>query len=96
MTSFKTTLKRIRFYLVMLGGFLGIEIPLFMFTYFQFFPKFRNLVIFFTIIISIAAALFVFFIIARILKEDFEIQLIFGNHEYETISAISGETNEKI
>lgn len=91
MNNFKNTLKRIRFYFLLLGGFLGIEIPLVMLTFFHFFPKFRGLSVFITLLISLGTALFVFNIIAKILREDFEMRLIFGNSEFEQTTALKGE-----
>jgi hypothetical protein len=91
MNNFKNTLKRIRFYFLLLGGFLGIEIPLVMLIFFHFFPKFRGFAVFVTLLVSLGTALFVFNIIARILREDFEMRLIFGNSEFD--QAIQTEGN---
>ncbi len=96
MNNLKRTMDRIRFYLITLGCFLGIEIPLFMLTYFHFFTKYKNIVIIFTLLMGIGAALFVFTIISKIINEDYEIKLLFDNTNYDLMASSSGDFNEKI
>lgn len=84
-TNLKEIIKRIRFYIILLGGFLGIEIPLFIFTYFRFFPKLRNLIWCFTLLIGIGSAFIVFFLINAIINEDYELKLLFDNNNYNSL-----------
>ena len=84
-TNLKEILKRVRFYILLLGGFLGIEIPLFIFTYFRFFPQHRNLIWLFTLVIGIGTALIVFFLINAIINEDYDLKLIYDNHDYNSM-----------
>jgi len=92
-TNPKEILKRIRFYILLLGAFLGIEIPLFIFTYFKYFSKYRQLVWVFSVIIGMAAAFLVFYLINGIINEDYETKLLFDNTDY-SISEDGGVDEE--
>jgi hypothetical protein len=78
-------LNRIRFYILLLGGFLAIEIPLFIFTYFKYFSQYRNLVWIFTLLIGIASAFVVFYLINSMIRENYEIKLLFDNTNYNSL-----------
>lgn len=82
--NIKHLIKRIRFYVILLGGFLGIEIPLFIFTYFKFFSRYRNLIWIFTFILGIGSSLIVFYMINGILNDDYETKLLFDNMKYDS------------
>ncbi len=81
--KFKTIIARIRFYIFLLGAFLGIEIPLFIFTYFKIFPKHRNFIWILTLLIGIGSAYIVHYMIKGIINEDYRIKLLFDTTPYE-------------
>ena len=76
-------LSRIRFYIILLGIFLGLEIPLMMFAYFKIFPQFRELVWFITIFIGLLSAYIVNFMIKVIIKDDYKIKILFDTRNYD-------------
>lgn len=80
---FRSLLARIRFYIFLLGAFLGLEIPLIIFTYFKIFPRHRNMVWFVTFFMGILTAYIVHFIIKGIIKEDYRIKILFDTTTYE-------------
>ena len=97
--NLRTVLNRIRFYILLLGGFLAIEIPLFIFTYFKYFAKFRNLIWIFTLLIGIASAFVVFYLINSMIRENYEIKLLFDNTNYNSLFSTDLEKearNEKV
>lgn len=79
---FKELISRIRFYIYLLGGFLGLEIPLVIFAYFKIFPHHRTYVWLITIIIGLLSAYIVQFMIRGIIKEDYRMKLLFDTKEY--------------
>ena len=83
--NLKSVLNRIRFYILLLGGFLAIEIPLFIFTYFRYFSQYRNLIWIFTLLIGIASAFVVFYLINSIIRENYEIRLLFDSTNYNSL-----------
>lgn len=76
----------------MLGGFLGIEIPLFILTYFKYFRNTRNLIWFFTFAIGIISAGIIYYIVSHIIYEDYRIKILFDTTPYTQ----KDNTNEKI
>lgn len=88
---FQILLSRIRFYILLLGIFLGLEIPLVMFTFLKLFPGARNFVWFITIIVGLLSAYIVNFMITGIIKDDYKMKIIFDNRDYD-----KGESDEKV
>lgn len=80
---FKSLLSRIRFYIFLLGGFLGLEIPLIVFTYFKIFPRHRSYVWLVTFFVGLLSAYIVHFMIRGIVNEDYRIKLLFDTNEYD-------------
>ncbi|MBN1899093.1 MAG: hypothetical protein JW827_09970 [Spirochaetes bacterium] len=76
---FKTIIARIRFYVFLLGAFLGIEIPLIIFTYFKIFPRYRNLIWIITLLIGLGSAYIVHYMIRGIINEDYRLKILFDN-----------------
>jgi len=89
--AFQDLLARIRFYIFLLGAFLGLEIPLIIFTYFKIFPRHRNYVWIVTIIMGLISAYIVHYMIKGIIKEDYKIKILFDSNPYD-----KGEENEKV
>ena len=81
---FQILLSRIQFYILLLGAFLGLEIPLLIFTYFKLLPQFRNLVWVFTFVIGLISAVIVNFMIKGIIKYDYKMKILFDNRDYNT------------
>jgi hypothetical protein len=79
---FKSLISRIRFYVFLLGGFLGLEIPLIVFTYFKIFPKYRSYVWLVTFFVGLLSAYIVHYMIKGIINEDYRIKLLFDTTEY--------------
>lgn len=88
---FQSLLARIRFYIFLLGAFLGLEIPLIIFTYFKIFPRYRNFVWIITILMGLLTAYIVHYMIQGIIKEDYRIKILFDTKTYD-----EGDSNEKI
>lgn len=84
--EFRDIILRIRFYIFLLGIFLGIEIPLVIFTYFKIFSKYRNLIWVITLIVGIGSAYIVHYMIKGIIKEDYRIKLLFDTKSYEGVA----------
>lgn len=80
---FQTLLSRIQFYIFLLGVFLGMEIPLVMFTFLKLFPQLRNFVWFLTILVGILSAYIVNYMIKGIIKDDYKMKILFDNRNYE-------------
>ncbi len=81
--EFRTIIKRIRFYIFLLGAFLGIEIPLLIFTFFKIVPQYRNLIWFFTLFIGLLSAYIVHYMIQNIIKEDYRVKILFDTNSYK-------------
>ncbi|GEM_PF-1809534 len=80
--TFRVILNRIRFYLFLLGGFLGIEIPLLVFTYFRYFPTYRHYIWILTIGVGLSTAGIVYYIIDQIIDEDYRVKILFDQNMY--------------
>jgi len=81
--EFRTIISRIRFYIFLLGAFLGIEIPLVIFTYFKIFPGHRNLIWILTLLVGIGSAYIVHYMIKGIINQDYRIKLLFDTTPLE-------------
>lgn len=80
-----------------MGVFLGIEIPLSVFTYFKIFPNHRNFVWIFTIILGVLTATIVHYMIKGIINEDYRVKLLFDTSEFDTDeNEDKGVSNEKV
>ncbi len=79
---FNQLISRIRFYIFLLGGFLGLEIPLIVFAYFKIFPHYRSYVWIVTIFIGLLSAYIVHYMIKGIIREDYRIKVLFDTNEY--------------
>lgn len=84
-TNLRALLDRIRFYILLLGGFLSIEIPLFIFAFFKYFPRHRLLVWPLALLIGIGAALVVFYLIHTMIQENYELKLLFDPTDYDRL-----------
>jgi len=81
--TFRQLLSRIRFYIFLLGIFLGLEIPLVMFTFIKFFPRHRNFIWLLTILVGVLSAYIVNFMITGIIKGDYKMKILFDNRDYK-------------
>ncbi len=84
--NFRSIISRIRFYIFLLGSFLGLEIPLVVFTYFKIFSKYRHLIWIVTLIVGIGTSYIVQFVIKGIINEDYKIKLLFDLSNYEGVT----------
>ena len=84
-SNIRMVLNRIRFYILLLGGFLGLEIPLFIFTFFKYFPEHRKFIWIPSLLIGIGASFIVFFLIHSIINDNYEIKLLFDNNDYDNL-----------
>jgi hypothetical protein len=84
-TNIRAVLNRVRFYILLLGGFLGLEIPLFIFTFFKYFPTHRHLIWVFTLLLGVASSLIVFFLIHAMINDNYEIKLLFDSNNYDSL-----------
>jgi len=80
---FYILLSRIRFYILLLGVFLGLEIPLVIFTYIKLMPKHRHLVWIFTIMVGLISSIIVNFMIKGIIKGDYKMRILFDNRNFD-------------
>ena len=90
---FHTVLKRVRFYIFLMGIFLGLEIPLVIYTYSKLLPGQRRFVWVLTVIVGITCAYIVNFMIKGIIKEDYKMNILFDTKNYDLEE---GEQDEKI
>lgn len=91
--EFRSLITRIKFYIFLLGIFLGIEIPLVMLTYFKILPKYRNFVWFVTLFVSFICAYIINYMISGIIKDDYKIKILFDLNDYKNGEGVN---NEKI
>jgi hypothetical protein len=74
--------RRVRFYVYFLGGFLGIELPLIVFTYFRYFPGARSWVWFVCLAFGLLSAAAVHLVMRGIFREGEKMQLMFDKNLY--------------
>ncbi len=80
--EFIKLILRIKYYIFLMGAFLGIEIPLAMFAYFKIFPDKRNYVWLVTLGIGVLTGAIVYGVIKSIIKEDYRLKILFNGLEY--------------